>query len=92
MKRILLPGQKTKEESQKVIILYSTDAWHSHSSEEMLGIFSDRGKLNEYLQKLSKDVGLTDYDMELLQSINQTQGREANYRISTEKINPKYEK
>lgn len=85
-------GSLQQELAPEIYILFSADAWHSHSSEEMLGVFSDRGKLNEYLLKLSKDVGLTDYDMELLQSINQTQGCETNYRISTEKINPKYEK
>lgn len=92
MKRILLSGQKTKEEFQKVIILYSTDAWHTHISRELVGVFSNQDELNKYLSKMEQAKELTDYDMSMLVSQNQTQGRDTNYLVETEKINPKYER
>lgn len=74
----------------KVIMLYSTDAWHSQSSRELVGVFSGQGELNRYLSEMEQANELTDEDMAMLVSQNQTQGRDTNYLVETEKINPKY--
>lgn len=74
-----------------VILLYSTDAWHSHSSRELIGAFSDQEKLDKYLSKMERANKLTDEDMIMLANHGQTQGRDTNYLIETEKLNPEYE-
>lgn len=78
--------------SDEVIILYSTDAWHTHSSRELVGVFSGQDELNKYLSKMERADKLTNEDMTMLISHNQTQGRDTNYLVETEKINPKYER
>nr|DAE55300.1 MAG TPA: hypothetical protein [Caudoviricetes sp.] len=77
--------------SKNVILLYSTDAWHSHSSRELIGAFSDQDKLDKYLSEMEQADELTDEDMMMLANHGQTQGRNTNYLIETEKINPEYE-
>lgn len=78
--------------SDEVIILYSTDAWHTHTSRELVGVFSGQDELNKYLSKMERADKLTNEDMTMLISHNQTQGRDTNYLVETEKINPKYER
>lgn len=73
-----------------VIMLYSTDAWHTHSSRELVGVFSSQDELNKYLSKMERADKLTSEDMATLISHNQTQGRDTNYLVETAKINPKY--
>lgn len=76
---------------KNVILLYSTDAWHSNSSQELIGAFSDQDKLDKYLSKMEQANKLTDEDMMMLANHGQTQGRDTNYLIETEKLNPEYE-
>lgn len=77
--------------SDKVIMLYSTDAWHTHTSRQLIGVFSDQGELNRYLSEMEQANEMTDEDMAMLVSQNQTQGRDTNYLVETEEINPIYE-
>lgn len=74
-----------------VILLYSTDAWHSNSSRELIGAFSDQDKLDKYLSKMEQANKLTEEDMIMLANHGQTQGRNTNYLIETEILNPEYE-
>lgn len=76
----------------EVCLLYSCDAWHSWESHNMIGAFTPRGALDKYLDAMKKDGKLDADDMSNLQSINQTQGKDTNYNILTETLNPKYEK
>lgn len=76
---------------EEIHLLYRTDTWHSHSSMRLVGAFSSRSKLNDYLNRMKRCGELTDYDLQMLAEQNQTQGRETNYLISTKKINPTYE-
>lgn len=76
---------------KEVILLYSTDAWHSNSSRELVGVFSSTYKLKSYFLKMKKAKQLTDEDLEMLAEHNQTQGNNTNYLIETEKVNPQYD-
>ena len=76
---------------KEVILLYSTDAWHSHSSRELVGVFSSPYKLRGYLSKMRKAKRLTDEDLVMLAEHNQTQGDNTNYLIEIEKVNPQYD-
>ena len=78
--------------SDNVIMLYSTDAWHTHNSRELVGVFSNQDELNKYLSKMKRAGKVSDEDMAMLINYNQTQGRDINYLVETEKINPKYER
>lgn len=80
-----------QEEEEEIYLLFSADAWHSTSSKELVGVFSDRDKLDSYLCEMERQGELTDEDIAILNRIEQTQGRDINYSFTTEKINPKYE-
>ena len=76
-----------------ILILSTTDAWHSHESKSFLGIFNDDEILKEYVidhALESEDGGITDHDADLLFSIKQTQGRSENYIIDEEELNPAF--
>lgn len=77
--------------SEEVTLLYSTDAWHSQSSRELLGAFSGQDELDKYLSDMERANRLTDEYMVMLARHGQTQGRDTNYLIETEKLNPEYE-
>jgi hypothetical protein len=59
-------------------VLFSTDAWHTHSSKEVMGVFTEKKRLIKELGKLS-DV--TEEHLEELAANNQTQGHDVNYMI-----------
>lgn len=73
-----------------VLILYETDAWHTHASKSIIGVFSGADELNAYLQKMVRKRRISQDDYEELLSQNQTQGRQDNYMIEEEDVNPKY--
>ena len=61
-----------------VHLVYSTDAWHTHSSKELIGAYSSHIKAVKALKiirKLNKD------EIEELNIYYQTQGREENFVI-----------
>ena len=78
-------------ENETVIIFYECDAWHSWSSMNLLGVFSETSELDHYLEQMKRTGKITDDDIEELQRLGQTQGHETNYYIDTQDINPKYE-
>lgn len=67
----------------KVYILYQTDAWNSHESEQVLAICSRKSKAVVFAGKNAHELGeeLSVHDLEMLEEIGQTQGRENNYLI-----------
>lgn len=67
----------------KVYILYQTDAWNSHESEQVLAICSTRQTAIEFADRNAIEQGeqLSKHDLEMLEEIGQTQGRETNYLI-----------
>lgn len=80
------------EAQHKAIVLYSTDAWHTHYSRELVGVFSDENKLSDYLLEMKNNHQLTDEDFNTLVNHSQTQGNEINYLVETEIVNPHYGK
>ena len=66
----------------------SCDAWHSYSSFRTIGAFSTLKMLVCYLKKFDK---LSEYDIECISDIGQTQGRKINYIVEMLDINPKFE-
>lgn len=75
---------------EEVKILYETDVWHSHSSKEIVGVFSDADELDIYLKKMVRKRKITQEDYEELLRQNQTQGRQNNFMIEEEELNPKF--
>lgn len=77
--------------TKNLYLVYSTDAWHSHSSDEVIAVCSVGTDevvriINKYCKKenlpsLDKD------DMNNLNSISQTQGRDDNFRIESITLN-----
>lgn len=81
-----------KEQDQKgqVRILFTTDAWHNHSSKVMIGVFTRMDKALKAAgehAKQSEEGEISGHDLELLQDIGQTQGRGENYIIETRELN-----
>lgn len=71
--------------ANEIIILYSCDAWHSHASKEVLGVFTDWNTMvvNHLEKYLNRD--------EIIElKSGQTQGREQNYIVEIETLNPIY--
>lgn len=77
--------------SDELIMLYSTDAWHTHTSRKLVGVFSDQDKYSNYLSEMKKDHQLTDEDFNALVNQSQTQGNEINYLVEIKQINSQYE-
>lgn len=75
----------------EVYLLNSCDAWHTYTSMELLGAFSTRNNLDEFLQamKCAKKLSQDDYD-ELIET-GQTFGLDTNYIVLTEELDAKYE-
>ena len=72
-----------------VLLLSSCDQWHMYDSFRTIGVFSTLKTLVRYLKKYDT---VSEYDIELLSTIRQTQGRNENYYIEELNVNPKYEK
>lgn len=75
---------------ETVYLLFSTDAWHSKESRELIGVFSEREILDEYIYKMRRREKLSDDDIAMLNREDQTQGRDVNLLITNEILNPKY--
>ena len=67
----------------KVYVLYQTDAWNSHGSERVLAVCSSLQKAIEFADRNAIELGeqLFKDDLDLLEEIMQTQGKETNYLI-----------
>ena len=74
-----------------VIVVYTTDAHHSHASKDFLAIFSSRQKAIEGCRKHAKEnkAPLNMSDISSLSAFNQTQSREVNYLLDEATVNPK---
>jgi len=70
-----------------VLLLSSCDAWLSYSSFRTIGVFSNFKKMVKYLKKY--DNNLSEWDIEMLSTIEQTQCRNENYCIEKLNVNPK---
>ena len=73
-------------------LLYTCDAWHSQGSMSLQGIFTDEKAFKQYLDDMRKDKKnkLSREDIQELCQYNQTQGRDLNYLIEIEDLNPSY--
>jgi len=81
---------KEKDQKGQVRILFTTDAWHSHSSKAMIGVFTRIDKALKAAAehaKESEEGDISSHDFELLQDIGQTQGRTENYILETVELN-----
>ena len=67
----------------KVYILYQTDAWNSHESEQVIAVCSTRQKAIELADRnaIETQEKLSKHDLEMLEEIGQTQSRQTNYLI-----------
>ena len=75
-------GEYRKEAARnrpQVYLLYRSDAWHSHSSMELVAPFSSLENMMEYLRRKKKEFRLTESDLEEFENNRQTQGRDENY-------------
>ena len=73
-----------------VFVLFYCDAWHSHSSKRICGVYDDFDNAFDaakIVAKKSEEGKIKKYDKELLKSINQTQNRSENYIIEELEIN-----
>jgi hypothetical protein len=64
----------------QIVIVSSADAWHSHSSKEIIGVFRTK---ETAVKRTVKKFKLSEDDRTMLDAHNQTQGRETNYIIDT---------
>lgn len=67
-----------------VIIVFKTDAWHTRSSKEFMGVFSSN---KEAVKAIKKNNKLSCDDLNNLESIQQTQGRVVNFILECVAIN-----
>lgn len=69
---------------RKTYLVYETDALHSYSSRDMIGVCTTVRNCMEVIRKHIKEnysKKLSDDDKWNLENIKQTQGRETNYSI-----------
>lgn len=74
--------------TEEVLILYSCDAWHTPQNRSLVGVFSCRERLDNFLQAMRREHALSDYDLQMLREQNQTQGHEVNYQIEEVPVDP----
>jgi hypothetical protein len=67
-----------------VILVFTTDAWHTRSSRELMGVFSSYEKAIKVLQE---NYELSSIDLLHLKSIKQTQAREVNFILECVTVN-----
>lgn len=77
---------------KQAYILYSCNAWHEHSSKRLLGVFTRPAMLDKFLIAMKKRSLINDNDMDMLLEHFQTQGKNINYMIEMEDLNPKFKK
>jgi hypothetical protein len=67
----------------KVYVLFNTDAWNSHDSEQFCGVFSTKQLAIDAATRNAIEIEepLTDYDKSLLETLDQTQSRSTNFLI-----------
>jgi hypothetical protein len=67
----------------KVYVLFKTDAWNSHESEQFFGVFSTKQLAIDAATRNAIEIEepLTDYDKEFLETIGLTMNRETNFSI-----------
>jgi hypothetical protein len=67
----------------KVYVLFNTDAWNSHDSEQFCGVFSTKQLAIDAATRNAIEIEepLTDYDKEFLETIGLTMNRETNFSI-----------
>jgi hypothetical protein len=76
---------------KKVIILYTCDDWHRHSSKIPLGVFTEKFKAVNFAKlhaSKSEEGKLDEHNVFLLTTIDQTQNRSENYIIEECELNP----
>lgn len=70
--------------AKEMIILFQTDEWHSEDSKYLLGIFTSKHHaitvLKKYIEFSDLEL-LSENDLDNLEKINQTQGRDENYML-----------
>lgn len=75
---------------KQVIIVYSTDEHHTHYSKEMRGVAESHSKAlkiaNEWFVK-QKCGQLSEHDITMLETQNQTQGRKDNIMFEAVTLN-----
>lgn len=71
---------------KEVLLVFTTDAWHSYSSFELIGVCST---IENCIRLIESDIRrnnyeeFTDDDRNCLKMIQQTQGRDTNYDIQS---------
>lgn len=78
-------------EKDTVLLFYECDAWHSRDSMNLKGVFSGMFALEDYLAKMLENDEIDEDDITQLRRHGQTQGRQDNFMIETETLNPDYE-
>lgn len=73
-----------------VFLLHRCDAWHTPDSMELIAVFTEHRYLEAYLRKMKFWREITQEEIDELLSSYQTQGRDTNYFILPQKINPEY--
>lgn len=75
---------------KQVIIVFLTDAWHAHSSKELLGVgdsYSNAVKIASEWFKKNGYKNLSVDDLRMLEKHEQTQGRTNNILFETVTLN-----
>ena len=68
-----------------IILVYTTDVWHTDESKELIGVFTREKEMYRQLKKIKT---LSEWDLEFLRENNQTQGdseSDRDYEIVIEK-------
>ncbi len=79
---------KIEIEKNHVLLLYKCDAWHTHSSKELMAAFNDPDRFREYIEDMVSSGKLQEEDAYDLLKGEQTQGLDENYIVEDEKLNP----
>lgn len=71
--------RKGQPDESHVYLLYTCNAWHEHSSRELVAPFSSKELVYNYLEKNRKKYNLSDWDLEFFKKQGQTQRENRNF-------------
>ena len=74
--------------SNNVCLLYTCNAWHEHSSRELVAPFSSKELVYNHLDKNRKKYNLSDWDLEFFKEQGQTQCRNRNFILDCRELDP----
>ena len=74
----------------EVLLLHTCDAWHTHDSMRLVGVFTCRSALDRYLHRMAIAGEIAEKVRREVLKHHQTQGYDTNLFLQIQPLNPTY--